>query len=149
MWAPSAVRRSVMTARRTAVASLLVALVASAGTSGCSSRGCGSGEDTASGAVTAFLKAGPEAAGEADVCRWVPEAVKADGWKLAQELAAPVKAAGADSLTVEEVPGSQEGSVHTVRVAGAQLPVSTFLVMDEDGRFLIAPAESMGSAAGG
>ena len=127
----------------------LLVLAAAVPTSGCSSNGCGSGADSATAAVTAFLTAAPDAGSQKDVCRWVSEVAEADGWKLAQALAAPVRDAGVGALVVEEVADAQEGSVHTVRVAGGALPYSTFLVMDDQGRFVIAPAESMGMAAGG
>lgn len=113
----------------------------------CTSTGCASGADSATAAATQFLQASVSAQDEPDVCPWVLKDNEAAGLQLAREISRGVSSAGVDSLEVTESPSQQEGAVHFVTVAGGDLPVSTFYVVNEGGRYLVAPQATLEAAA--
>lgn len=113
----------------------------------CSSGGCGSGADSAPGAVKGLLEAAADRASEEEFCRYVPESspiglASQVAGRLTPEIAA---AGGVEELSITDQPDRRMGAEHIVSVAGPSGPIRDFSVMELDGRFVVSLSGEPGS----
>lgn len=96
---------------------------------------CGSGADSATEAVTGLLEA---ASSDGNVCRFVPEGGETAARQVVDGLGPRIQAAGGlDKLAIVERSGRQMGREHVVAVTAGPAPLREFVVVEEDGAFLV------------